>query len=351
MSVRSPVRSVLLTSFLGVCACVADARTGKNPSPDAGTPGGPDADGEGGRSGGGPDAGMGGQGGFAGSGMGGFGGGGFGGGGFGGGLGGAGGGLPAGGRDAGFLGDSQIREGYIYAHSGTELFRIDTRMLRAFPVPVERVGQLRETTPGGGSIVRTITDLAVTPDDHVYVIASDALYEANPADASLRKLVSVPGNYALALTFDAGGTLLLSDKMGALKRIDPQTGTITHIGQWGAGFTVAGDIVGVMDGTLYGIAEKGGVATTANNTLVRIDRTTGAATEVGPIGFADIWGVAFWCGRVYGFNRVGQILEIDTMTGAGKEVGTTSQSWFGAGVTPQAPVGGGTAGGEISVCM
>ena len=52
----------------------------------------------------------------------------------------------------------------------------------------------------------------------------------------------------------------------------------------------------------------------------------------------DIWGVAYWAGEVFGFTGDGEFLRIDVDTGEGTVVESSSRSFWGAGVTPLAPV-------------
>lgn len=253
----------------------------------------------------------------------------------GGGAGGAGGGSGGGGGGGGRGG---AMHGYIYAHNDSELFRIDANMLVAGKVSVEKVGKF-----GAGIF---ITDLAVTPSDRIYGITPTELYEVNPDTGAATLVSKVTGETNVALTFDKDGTLLGADSSGSYRRIDPKTGTVTEIGNWG--YHASGDIVGVQDGTLYGIVrpDVDSGSPGDGDRLIRVDPVTGKGTLVGKIGSADVWGAAFWCGKVYGFNGKGGILEIDVSTGRGTSIGGTAGSWWGAGVTPLAPLGGTVGGGD-----
>lgn len=249
-----------------------------------------------------------------------------------------GGGAGGGGTDGGVL------AGYIYAHTASDLYRVDTTTLGSPMVKVEKVGAFG--FPGN-----EMTDLAVTPEDKIYGVswvggnAPNYLWEVDPDTGKATKIATVPGSTNVALTFDIDGTLLGADKSGAYRRIDPKTGMVTPIGSWGAGYSAAGDIVAIMDGTLYAISDAGGGSSAGNNGLVKLDPKTGAATPVGLIGIANTWGAGFWCGHVYAFTSAGEIIEIDTMTGKGKKIADTKIGWWGAGVTPRAPLGG-TVGGS-----
>jgi hypothetical protein len=256
------------------------------------------------------------------------------------GAGGFGGGMGAGGEGGGGL---QAR--YIYAHSDVELFRIDAATLGP-NVVVEPVGKFN-TDPD------LMIDIAVTSDERIYGVTwhsdggTSKLWEINKDTAAPTLIAEIPGLANVALTFDLKGTLLGADKGGRMFYVDPTNGATTDIGWWGNGFGASGDMVGVADGTLYGFADTGGSASEAINSLVKIDTVTGEATEVGLIGFDNLWGAAFWCGKVYAFRSDGDLLEIDVTTGKGTmlaaKIPVAQGGFAGAGVTPMAPFG--TVGG------
>ena len=105
---------------------------------------------------------------------------------------------------------------------------------------------------------------------------------------------------------------------------------------------LAGDMVGVGDGTVFGTAYKPEhAATQNNNSLVKVDVTTGAVTMIGASGFPKLFGVSFANNQVFGFTHdgTGRVVTIDTTTGVGTMFGTfmdpmTSKgiSFAGAGV-------------------
>jgi hypothetical protein len=111
----------------------------------------------------------------------------------------------------------------------------------------------------------------------------------------------------------------------------------------GGTMALAGDLVGVSDGTLFGTAVDTMVtATTTNNVLVTIDPATGAiAKTIGPTGFPKLFGISYAMGQVFGFTHdgTGRVVLIDPKTGAGTLFNTFSDpttntpiSFAGAGV-------------------
>jgi hypothetical protein len=219
------------------------------------------------------------------------------------------------------------------------LFRIDVATLGP-NVVVEKVGEF-------GVAPDRMIDIAVAQDGKIFGMswsegaAPNKLWAIDPETANPTYIAEVPGAANVALTFDVSGALLGADKGGRLFQIDPATAVTTEIGA-GNGFGSAGDLVGVANGTLYGFSDAGGSASEAVNSLVTIDPATGASTEVGLTGFANLWGAAFWCGKVYAFGSDGDIIEIDIKTGAGtliaSKIPAAKSGFYGAGVTPLSPL-------------
>lgn len=213
----------------------------------------------------------------------------------------------------------------MYAHSQVQLFAIDPKSLE-----LTLVGDFAPEAPD-------INDLAVTPKGQLYGIAKNDLYKINHETAEITHVTTLEGNANVALTFEVSGTLLASDKAGALRRIDPVTGEVTEIGVYGSGLGESGDLVAIKDGTLFGVNDKGETAFD-NNELMTIDPETGAATVIGPIGFDHVWGLAYWKGTIYGLTKAGDMLAIDPATGAGTLINKYEYDFWGAAVTPMAPI-------------
>lgn len=212
----------------------------------------------------------------------------------------------------------------MFSHSGDTLFRIDPKLLK-----VEEVGQFWPNAPH-------MTDLAVTPDGQLYALSTNNLYRVNGITAEVSWVAKVPGLTNVALTFDKDGSLLAADKSGGFRRIDPASGQVTEIGSYGANLGSSGDLVGLKDGRLYDVNDVG--AANYDNELILVDPQTGTASPVGKIGFRMVWGLSFWGGTLYGFTRKGEFISIDPQTGQGSLIQSTSQEFWGAAVTPEAPL-------------
>ena len=206
----------------------------------------------------------------------------------------------------------------VYAHSDHVLYTIDvsTKML-------VRVGPF--LAPKAGTSEDVITDLAVAPDDTIYAVSHTKLYTASPTDGHVTSVGSVTacGMDSVALTTTPDGNLFAADYKGAFCRIDLSTSppTVKQLGTLGGGYAIAGDLVAVADGTMYGSAYKPADSSTANdNLLVKIDPATGAVVATqGPTHYPQLYGVAYAMGQVFGFTHdgSGDVVIIDPQTGSG----------------------------------
>jgi hypothetical protein len=221
----------------------------------------------------------------------------------------------------------------VYAHSGSDLFRVDPVSME-----VERIGPFTVPNPVTGvRYLNNVTDIAVDRSRKIIGLTYTQVLNIDPATANCTVLAPLPmGNQFNGLSWiraEQGPEQLVASSLGgALFRIDPATGTATQIGPLGGGMQSSGDLVSVAShGTLLTVK---GATPTANDQLVRVDPATGAATVIGPTGFRQIWGLGFWGNKVFGFSRTGQFLLIDPRTGAGTLVKNfPAFPFWGAGVT------------------
>lgn len=241
------------------------------------------------------------------------------------------------------VGDQTIPDNWkMWAHSKNQLFSILPNTLE-----LTLVGEFK-LIGEAGTEAPDINDLAVTPDNKVYALSQTALYQVDIKTAEISKLTDVETSSSnVALTFEVTGTLLAADKDGNLRRIDPKTGQITEIGSYGEGFGAGGDLVGVANGTVYGVNDAG--EKKWNNYLVTVDPNTGKATEIGAIGFHHVWGLCYWRGTIYGLtrgnsdpdptkNEPGQLIAIDPELGNGTLIASYPYEFWGGAVIPLAPL-------------
>jgi len=95
----------------------------------------------------------------------------------------------------------------VYAHSDTVLYVVDVQSKA-----------LNKIGPFNAPSNDVITDLAVAPDNTIYVISNTAIYTADPNDGHVTKLgsLSACGSKGVALTTTPDGKLWTGDFMGVL---------------------------------------------------------------------------------------------------------------------------------------
>jgi hypothetical protein len=230
----------------------------------------------------------------------------------------------------------------VYAHSDHTLFSID---LGAKTLTL--VGAFKAPLISGKEDV--ITDLAVAPDDTIYVVSHTTLYTASATDGHVTKVgdLTACGQDNVALSFTPDNKLYVADYKGELCQIDYShlPPTATPIAKLSGNMAVSGDLVAVDDGTMYAsaysLADASGTGSQLSNVLVKIDPATATVTSVGPTGFPKLFGVAFAQGQVFGFTHdgSGRVVTIDPKTGAGTVFNTFNDpatgmpiSFAGAGV-------------------
>jgi len=190
-----------------------------------------------------------------------------------------------------------------------------------------------------------ITDLAVAPDNTIYVISNTVIYTASSTDGHVTKVGSLAacGMKGVALTTLPSGDIWTGDFNGSLCKIDV-SGPTPVVGapvKMANNMALAGDLVAVDDGTVFGTAYNLSSSAASNNSLVKIDVTTGAVTMVGPTGQGNLFGTSFANGKVIGFTHdgSGKVISIDPTTGAATPFATFNDpstnkpiSFAGAGV-------------------
>lgn len=167
-----------------------------------------------------------------------------------------------------------------------------------------------------------VTDIAFHGPT-LYGVSFSELLRLDP-ETGAGTVVGPIGFSTNGLVVAADGTILAATTTGDLLRIDPTTGAGNPVGTFGAGLTSAGDLAIDSNGVLFGALDQGGVGV-----LATIDRLTGAATVVGGMGVARVYGLAFACCRLYGASEAGEILDINAASGSATVVGRNSLRQWG----------------------
>jgi len=222
---------------------------------------------------------------------------------------------------------------YVYAHTDSVLYRVDPDTLA--------ITQIGPFVWSNGS--DTMTDIAIDKNGQMIGVSFSSVYHVDTTNAHATRLTDSLGGTFNGLSFvpaeqlgQTGDDVLVGTRNsdGLVFQINQMNGTIAQVGDMGGSFASSGDLVAVAN---FGIVQT--VMTSGNDRLVRLAPSTFAATGIGTdTGFGEIWGVAYWKNKIYGFTNGGAFILIDPNTGIATLVSQTSQAWYGAAVTTLAPV-------------
>jgi hypothetical protein len=235
----------------------------------------------------------------------------------------------------------------VYAHSGQNLYRIDTADL-----DIILVGPFNTGGP-------SITDIAVDKDDVMIGVSLGKIWSIDPATGAATEIADFDGDdeNLTSLSFvpldpedpDGVERLVAAGDQGNVYEVNTTTGATTLLGNYGLDGGVqirsSGDIVSVRGvGTLATVTI--GDTLVDDDFLATIDTTTWAATKVGTAstGYDKIFGLGYWGGTIFGFvddspgAQTGTMITIDPVTGVGTPAQSSAFRWFGAGVATDAPI-------------
>jgi hypothetical protein len=160
-----------------------------------------------------------------------------------------------------------------------------------------------------GQMPADMYDIAFSPTGSLYgVDGSSNLWKINPNTASGTDIGAL-GTSVNSLVFSPSGKLYAAGSR--LYSVNTSTGHASGIGNNLNGFSSAGDLAFDASGNLY--------LSTTSNDLVRVNTSTGAASKIGPIGFNEVFGMAYGPDHVmYGLSdATQQIFSINLATGHG----------------------------------
>jgi hypothetical protein len=217
----------------------------------------------------------------------------------------------------------------VYAHTASELYRIDPRALT-----LRSVGRFEFAADGQD---HQMTDIAVNARGEIWGITFNAIYRIDATTARCTLVSPLQGQYN-GLTFVPVGVLNPSAEVlvavegaGTYYVVNTSDGRVQRLGMLGA-YPSSGDMVSIASAETWAIVKVRG-----EDHLARVDLRGGVTTLVGPTGVNDLWGLGYWRARLYGFSEGGVFVTIDPVTGRATEVMRTGNAWWGAGVTTIAP--------------
>jgi hypothetical protein len=220
----------------------------------------------------------------------------------------------------------------IYAHSSNTLYTVDVDA----PYAHQLVTTFKWPNDGGG---HQMTDVAIDRYGVLYGVTFDRGYVIHPQTAQAYFLGTLPQSFN-GLTMIPQGildpnkdTLVGIANSGAWYRMTLMNGVfnIQQIGQYGPGYTSAGDAFSIEGVGTYGAVNKQGVAGTV---IVTVDPNTGAVQqEVATLPqYPTVYGLAGWEGLILAFDSSGQMIKVDPMTKVVTPLGNKNIVWWGAGV-------------------
>ncbi|MBC8069862.1 MAG: hypothetical protein IAG13_16105 [Deltaproteobacteria bacterium] len=228
---------------------------------------------------------------------------------------------------------SEIAE--VFGHSADTLYRLDPETKE-----VEEIGTFDGCTA-------SIIDIALDADSRMFGAAYGSLWSIDRTSGACTLIAD--GDYPTSLSFVPAGTVdpdreaLVGFVDDEYIRIDTETGEITPLGTLTGGLASSGDMVSVANGGSYLTVYDDGACNDVD-CIVEIDPRDGTVlVDYGPLPYGQVFGLAFWAGRAYGFARGGELFEIDF---DGGEATTTPipipgapamLEFFGAGSTTSAP--------------
>jgi hypothetical protein len=236
------------------------------------------------------------------------------------------------------IGDDPGAMNFVYAHTAKDLYKVDPDTLA-----ITLIGAFQWKLPDGTPSDDQMTDLAINKDNLMIGLSFGGVYNVDPMTAVATQLNAALGGTFNGLSFvpaesvgQTGDDVLVGTRNddGQVFQVDPMTGAVAQIGNMGAQYVSSGDLCSVKG--------FGTVQTTSgapDDVLVRLNPPNFAATPIGSgTGFGEIYGVAFWKGKIFGFTLDGKFVTIDPGTGVGTLVQQNGPEWYGAAVRTTAPI-------------
>jgi len=232
--------------------------------------------------------------------------------------------------DAGTGGGGGTIEPVVYGHTATTLYKVNATT------------KLVTAVADFSNCDSEVIDLALDEHSRAFVTTQTGLFQLNLMTAACTSVKD--DSYPNSLSFVPKGTLdpnveaLVGYNGSSYVRINPLTGAVQQLDTLGGGFVSSGDIVSVIDGGTYLTAKNPG--SSSADFLIEVNPATGALVRsLGPLPFADVFGLAFWGGSLYGFSHNGTLFEITingSMTTSAAVPNAMAHPWNGAGSTTAA---------------
>jgi hypothetical protein len=218
--------------------------------------------------------------------------------------------------------DPWVADAALYAHTADQLFVVD-------PQPPYGLSPVATFHDSAGGDVPSFTDLAVDLWGAMYACSTHGLWQVAPGTGEAVQVFDTSGEFFVALTFLADGTLLLGgDEF--LFVVDLSGPSYTPVATFD-GFSWDGDMVGLPDGLLYAAMRADGEE---DADLVVYDYGGAEIVDSGSTGTNALFGLGYGEGTLFGFTDGGTIVEIDPSSGAATVLAETGEPFYGAATNP-----------------
>jgi len=188
----------------------------------------------------------------------------------------------------------------------------------------------------GSMGIADVTDVSFV-DSQLYAITFSELYSVNKQTGATTIIGSLGFSDMNALGTSPSGQLYAAgSREGDLIQINPHNGQVTSVGNYGGNLVSSGDLVFDSNGKLYASVKM--TNDTSTDWLAQVNPNTGHASIIGNTGYADVWGLSFKDSILYGLTASGKLLKINTATGKGTPIGSTSISSGSLGADKQTEV-------------
>ncbi len=207
-------------------------------------------------------------------------------------------------------GESEGCYALAYAHTPSSLYEVRLPS-----------GKVTEIGPTGVQL----TDVALVSNTQLYGLDFNALYLLDTTTAEAFFVASVDTSSMVAFDVAPDGGLYVGGGQG-LYLLDPGTGVANPVATYPFGTQASGDIA-FLQGRVLGTTRTqfGG-----SDSLSEFNLASGDAVVIGPTGFACVWGLAAFGETLYGLTCNGEVIRIDTNTGAGTLLSTGGPAFWGA---------------------
>lgn len=220
---------------------------------------------------------------------------------------------------------NEFLECSFYAHSGNAIYRVD---------PFEKTAERVESTFAGqgGDQNAGLLDLDTHSSGTLFGVSYSGLYRFDEWTREWLYVgpfgVDIGGPFGLAIDSSDVAYVISEDEVFT---VDLYTGQAELLGNMLGDFYASGDCVVNKRDTLYMTSKH----VEGEDYLVSLSKQTGQGTQVGPIGYDDVFGLTSGWGKLFGLTRGGDLIEIDFGTGRGSLLHSFDVEWFGAASTPE----------------